>query len=337
MQNFFIGIDISKKTLAVCVQSDLKPVRQVEIANTVAAIKKEIRQWMKTFKVDKEGLMICAEYTGRYIYPLAVACDELDVFLWMEDPTRLKNSMGLTRGKNDKVDARRIAEYSYRYHDHAVRYKMQDRTLESLKNLASDRALLLEDKKKYQAQINDQKGFVNAEDYARKVKSWTKIINAINTELAEIDARIDALSEKNETVKQQMELLTGIDGIGKRTAVMMIVLTNCFTSFPDARKFCIYAGLIPFSYDSGTSVRSRSKVSKRANQQIKSLLHMAALVAATHMKKGELKEYYKRKVAEGKHKMSVLNVVRAKLVERMFAVIRDGRKYTQEYTNKASA
>lgn len=337
MQNLFIGIDISKKSLAVCVNQGLKTLRQTEIANTVAEIKKEINLWLKTYKVEKEDLLICAEYTSIYIYPLTIACEELDVFLWMEDPTRLKNSMGLTRGKNDKVDARRISEYSFRHCDKAVRYKMHDRTLESLKNLVFDRDVLIEDRKRYQTQINDQKGFVNAEDYARRVKSWKKIISVIEEELTEIDARIDELADKNETVKQQMELLTSIDGIGKRIAILMIVLTNCFTAFPDARRFCIYAGLIPFTYDSGTTIRSRSKVSKRANQQIKSLLHLAALVAATHMKKGELKDYFERKVAEGKHKMSVLNAVRAKLVERMFAVIRDGRKYTQEHTYKATA
>ncbi|KAA6312603.1 hypothetical protein EZS27_036495 [termite gut metagenome] len=65
---------------------------------------------------------------------------------------------------------------------------------------------------------------------------------------------------------------------------------------------------------------------------MQSLLHMGALTAATRSK-GELHEYYLRKVAEGKNKMSVLNAVRAKLIHRMFAVIRNNKVYEKDYQN----
>jgi transposase len=47
--------------------------------------------------------------------------------------------------------------------------------------------------------------------------------------------------------------------------------------------------------------------------------------------KGELKEFYERKVEQGKNKMSVLNAVRNKLVLRIFAVVRENRKYEKNY------
>jgi len=112
----------------------------------------------------------------------------------------------------------------------------------------------------------------------------------------------------------------------------MIVETNAFQDFKNPRKFCCHAGVAPFSFTSGSSQRSRNKVSNRADKSIKVLLHMAALIAATRMK-GELHEYYIRKVAEGKNKMSVLNAVRAKLVFRMFAVIRNEQYYQKNYIN----
>lgn len=59
---------------------------------------------------------------------------------------------------------------------------------------------------------------------------------------------------------------------------------------------------------------------------MKRLLHMAA-VAVTHRNGGELKKYYDRKVAEGKNKMSVINALRAKIVARMFAVIKRNELY----------
>jgi hypothetical protein len=86
----------------------------------------------------------------------------------------------------------------------------------------------------------------------------------------------------------------------------------------------------PFKYDSGSPVRSRSKVSSRADKSIKALLHIVALSVATRTK-GELNDYYLRKVSEGKNKMPVINTVRAKPVMRMFAVIKNNSLYEKNY------
>ena len=66
-----------------------------------------------------------------------------------------------------------------------------------------------------------------------------------------------------------------------------------------------------------------------ANKHLKKLLHLCAMAAIQHNE--ELKQYYNRKIAEGKNKMSVINAVRNKLVQRIFAVVRDGRNYVENY------
>ncbi|OAV72332.1 Transposase IS116/IS110/IS902 family protein [Bacteroidales bacterium Barb6] len=138
--------------------------------------------------------------------------------------------------------------------------------------------------------------------------------------------------ESDETPYEQHKRLCTVEGIGDKTAVKMIVVTKGFTDFTDARKFCCHAGMAPFSYSSGSSIRSRSRILHRADKSIKALLQRAALVVATRCR-GELHEYYERKVAEGKNRMSVLNAVRAKLVHRMFAVIRNNQDYQKDYVN----
>ena len=132
-------------------------------------------------------------------------------------------------------------------------------------------------------------------------------------------------------MSRQHELLLSVDGIGEQTAIKMIVERNAFRDFDNERQFCCHAGVAPFKYDSGTSVRFKNKVSNRADKSIKALLHMVALSVATRKKDGELREYYERKVAEGKNKMSVLNAVRAKLVLRMFAVVKFNKVYEKKY------
>ena len=331
MKKIYVGIDISKEKLNLCYLKDLSIVREEECANDVKGIKKALKASFKALGVLPEDVLICAEYTGRYIYPLTVACQGLDVFLWLDDPTRIKNSLGLTRGKNDAIDAIRIAEYAYRYSDKAVRYAIPDTALVSMKNLLSDREFLLTDKKRYQAQLSDQKKYMAPGDFKHKNSRWNKVIKAIDAQIEAIDAEIDSIIAADSVLARQKELLTSIDGIGERIAINMIAITGGFSRFQNARQFCSFAGLTPYKYDSGTSVRSKAKISKRANQTMKALLHLAAVGAATHLKTGEYHDYYDRKTKEGKHVMCVLNVIRAKLVHRMFSVIKRDELYTKQY------
>lgn len=331
MKKINVGIDISKEKCNLCYRDGLEIVLEEEVSNDVRALKKAFRAALKALGVSSDSVLVCAEYTGRYIYPLTVACQELDVFLWMDDPTRIKNSMGLTRGKNDAIDAARIAEYACRYSDKAVRYRIPDAALVSMKNLLADREFLLTDKKRYQSQITDQKGYMASGDFRHKASRWKKVVKAIEEQIKAIDAEIESIIEANPALTRQKELLTSIDGVGDRIAINMIAVTGGFTRFRNARQFCSFAGLTPYRYDSGTSVRSKAKISKRANQTMKALLHLAAVSAATHMKESEYREYFERKTKEGKHVMCVLNVVRAKLVHRMFSVIRRDTEYTKIY------
>jgi transposase len=335
MKKIYVGIDISKEKCNLCYRKGLNVVLEEECANDVKALKKGFKEALKALESNIDEVLVCAEYTGRYIYPLTIACQELDMFLWIDDPTRIKNSMGIVRSKNDRMDASRIAEYALRYCDKAVRYAIPDEALVSMKSLLSDREFLLTDRKRYQVQLSDQKKYMAPGDYKHKSLRWKKVIRAIDEQITAIDSEIESLIAADPVLSRQKELLTSIDGVGERIAINMIAITGGFTRFRNARQFCSFAGLTPYKYDSGTSVRSKAKISKRANQTMKALLHMAAVGVATHMKEGEYKAYFERKTKEGKHVMCVLNVVRAKLVHRMFSVIQRNEVYTKQY-NPAS-
>jgi transposase len=150
--------------------------------------------------------------------------------------------------------------------------------------------------------------------------------------IGEIEEHIDRLISSDARLSHQQELRCSIDGVGRQTSLKTIVEANAFRDFDTVRKCCCHAGVAPFKYDSGSSIRSRCKVSHRADKSIKALLHMAALGVATRTK-CELHDYYVRKVAEGKNKMSVLNAVRAKLVYQMFAVIKNNAPYEKIHAN----
>lgn len=116
-----------------------------------------------------------------------------------------------------------------------------------------------------------------------------------------------------------------IKGVGSQTALFMIVTTNGFTKFASWRKFASYCGIAPFPNTSGTSIRGRTKVSNLANKKIKSLFDMCAKSAIQN--NPEMKIFYHRRLEQGKNKMSTINIIRNKLLSRIFATIKRQTPY----------
>lgn len=328
---YFIGVDVSKKKLDFCVMLQGKVMREEVVNNHPRAIYGLIQVLKRDLDINNTDFLICAEHTGQYTYPLACACKALECRLWLENPAQIKYCSGIQRGKNDKVDAQRIAIYASRYSDKVKYYDRPEEEIERLKQLESERNLYTVDIAKYKGQLKDQKDYMPKEIYNKKAKRFNKLIKELQLAVEAIRLEMEEIIRGTEVLSRQMDLLTSVDGVGKVVALNMIIETEAFTRFDDPRKFCCYAGVAPFSYTSGSSQHSKSKVSQRANKAIKRLLHLAA-VSVTHRTSGELKAYSLRKVEEGKNKMLVINALRAKIVARMFAVIKRNEFYSPIYS-----
>ena len=325
----YFGVDISKCKLDICVFNGKDVLSHHICENNLNSIQKLFKSLGGELMLDEA--LVCAEHTGLYSYSLVEACKKIDLDLCLENPSEIKMSSGVTRGKNDKIDAERIARYAHRYSDKIRLYKSDNETIEALKVLASERELYVVDRAKYKAQIKSQKGHLPSSYYKAKSKRLRQIIAVLDEQVSLIEDQIDNLIKDNEVLCNQEELITSIDGIGKQVALHTIIETSGFTRINNPRKFACHAGVAPFAYLSGSSQRTKWKVSNKANKNLKRLFHMAALSAI--QKEGELRDYYLRKVEEGKNKMTVINAVRAKLIHRIFAVIKNNRKYDQNYVN----
>jgi transposase len=154
-------------------------------------------------------------------------------------------------------------------------------------------------------------------------------VKEIDKQLKEINARISSLLSSDKELYSNYQLLASVKGVGLENAVMMLVITGNFTLFDDPRKFGCYAGVVPFAHSSGTSIKAKDKVSNLADKRLKSILTEAARVAIRHDK--NLKEYYIRKLQEGKDRFLVLNNVRNKFIHIMFAVVKNKQMYNPDY------
>lgn len=323
----FIGIDVSKLTLDICLVTGDGVIESFKIENNEQSIKKFFKGLGKSHLTEE--MLVCAEYTGHYSNPLKVFCIEQNIALWLESGAEIKLRSGVQRRKNDKIDAERIVDYAIRYVDKARLQTVDDKVIETIKSLSSERDMYIRDRAKYKSQIKDFKGYIDSGIYKDKSKRLKKQILSLTKLIDIIDKQIDKQFESSEKLAIQKEILLSVDGVGGKVATETIIATEGFTKFETGREFSCHVGVAPFSFESGTSQRSRSKVSNRANKDLKTLFHMAAL-SAIRMK-GELRDYFERKVAEGKNKMTVINAVRAKIINRIFAIIRDDRKYEKSY------
>lgn len=155
-------------------------------------------------------------------------------------------------------------------------------------------------------------------------------LKAINADLKNADRQIQELIQAEEHLRQLFDLVTSGPGVGGATATEVIIATEEFKTISDPKKLACHAGIATFEYKSGSSVRGKTRVSQHARKRLKSLFHLGAM--STICIKGELQDYYQRKVGEGKNKMLVLNAVRNKLIHRICSVVRRGEKYDKNYT-----
>ncbi|WP_053404105.1 IS110 family transposase [Persicobacter sp. CCB-QB2] len=328
--NHYLGIDVSKGSLELHLISLDQSIEFEPIDNTDDAITTGLFELCKLYQLSGENTLIIAEHTGIYTYPLIRVCSELGLSLWLQSGYEIKHSQGLQRGKNDKVDAYRIAEYGRRFRDKYSPIELGEKSIEYLRYLRSERRLLVKDRAKFQAQQSDHKDFISPEIYKGRAKRNKARIKLLDSQIKQLDQEIKEVIHEDPKLKRYLKLLTSIKGIGLQIALNVIIETLGFTKITTAKKFACHSGIAPFRYTSGTSVRSKNKVSYKANRKMKSLLFMGAL-SLLNVKDSEEYRYYKRKISEGKEHYSVMIALTDKLVRKMYAVIRDDRPYSKEY------
>jgi transposase len=329
--HFFIGIDVSKGYLdaGLLDAESAGLVHHHKVSNSDTGIT-ELLSWLQQYKgFALEQSLFCLEHTGMYNFALLQFFSKHSANVWVENPIEIKRSLGVQRGKNDKVDAIRIAQYAFRMQDKARLWQPVREVTEKLRHLASLRERLVETKKKLLTPVEELSKVGNDVMAKMLSRSMNKTIKGLDKDLDAIEKQMKDIIDSDDDLRKLYTLVSSVVGIGFVTAVNLIITTSEFKLFQCHRKFACYAGVAPFEHKSGSSVRGTTKVSHMANKKIKCNLHMASLTAIKYDE--GMKAYYERKVAEGKNKMSVLNAIRNKLLSRIFAVVERGTIYQKNY------
>jgi len=323
---YFVGIDISKSTFDVAIIDQHQSPTSFKFQNTGKGVNAFLRL-LKNKKYPLQDTLICMEHTGVYGRIIIAKLVEKQANFCVEMSLRIAKSIGIQRGKNDKVDAIRIAKYAEKNSNELELYTPIPLVLEKVKLLIKIREKLVQFKADLQKHPNEMKAF-DPELGKLAEKNIKKTIKCFTNEIKRIEEELKELILSDNQLNSTIGLVTSVTGIGTITALYFTIFTNFFTRYTNPKQLACYCGVVPFEHTSGSSVHKQSKTHPIANQTLKKQLHMCALAAVRH--DPDLKVYYHRKAEEGKNKMLVLNNVRNKLVLRICAVVKRQKPYKKQ-------
>lgn len=323
MKLYNVGADLSKKTIDFLIH-ELKAF--VKVDNRIAGFRNLIK-WFQQHSIDPSEVMIVMEHTGLYSYQLEKFLHENGISFTKVSPLAIKRSLGLARGKSDKIDARRIARYAFEKKDFLTADQPASENFIMLQRLHSTRERLVKTRASYITAVNEEKEAYKLKQTDIVIATQLKVIKSLDQQIRKLEDEIQAVIQMDKEVNKNYSLLQSVKGVGPVVSLATIIKTGNFTRISNPKKFACFCGTAPFEHTSGSSIRGKTKISSLRDKKMKTLLDLAAKSAIQYDE--ELREYYLKRLTIGKSIKSTRNIIRNKIIYRMFAVIKRQTPYQE--------
>lgn len=313
-----VGIDISKSSFDVALPKQEYHYEHKKFTNDVSGFD-------AFYKCLPQGCHCIMEASGVYYLKLAMYLFEKGIEVSVVNPLSIKYfaRMRLMRVKTDKKDAAIIAEYGKS--ENPPLWKVKSAYLLELQQLQT----LLDNFIREHARLLNQKEAFTMSGIKNKVayKSLTQEIIHKKKQITILENEMESITKH---YHQDLFIrLKSIPGIGKRAAMMLIVISDGFTKFKSSKELSSYLGLSPRINESGTSVKVKPKITKMGMGRMRSLLYMCSMRARTCNK--ACREMFERLTARGKNGKLAIVAIANKLIRQVFA-IGTSQSYYQEIT-----
>lgn len=318
-----IGLDVSKKTISVHI-----PINKIdlEIENSFTGFKTLFSKLKKLYKKESDKLIFVYEPTGSYSELLKKFCAQKEINSFIINPKRSHNFAKASgeRNKTDKIDAKILSNAITIAKNGEITIPIVNEVTESIKELMSYYKFTVKNRVK----ANNHLESVEVKDGVKYViKSLKKEIKELRDKEDAIICEIHSIIVSKKELKQGYENIQSITGIGKIGA---IVLLHLFIKYPDANKKQLISlvGLDPIEFKSGSSVNKKTKISKAGSKLYRGTLFMGAMVASKH--NTELKNFFERLKANGKHTTSARIAVMKKMITISHSLYINNQQYSSE-------
>ena len=147
----------------------------------------------------------------------------------------------------------------------------------------------------------------------------------IEKQIAEVEKETTDLVNQDASIKEKIEKVCTIPGVGLQTAVTVIAETNGFNLIRNSRQLVSYAGLDVIQKQSGTSVRGRVHISKQGNPHLRHCLYFPSFSAVRHNK--PMQNLYNRIVEKQAIKMKGYVAVQRKMLTLIYTLWKKNEVY----------
>jgi transposase len=235
------------------------------------------------------------EDTGIYGKRLLVALTESGWPCGVEKTTILDKVGPQHHRKDDRFDARLIAEYAERFTDQLHMRKPPEQALDRMKQLLGERHRLVRQQTATKTKQTQAAQQPHCPQLLRE--GWAEQLALLGEHITCLEGRITDIVDTHVGLHRYFRLLESIPGIGKVTAWLWLVLFYGQTKL-NPKQIASRFGVAPHSRRSGSSVRGKTRSSGHGASEMRSTMTLAARSASTH--DDRFKAYKQRKLGEGK-------------------------------------
>lgn len=316
-----IGIDISKASFDVAFKKRDDDFINFKFDNHL----KGFRKFALFINPNDHCIM---EASGPYYLFLAQFLYDQGIKVSVVNPLQIKHfiRMRMVKAKTDKKDAQMIALYGQSEHpglwmpDQKCAFQIQQINT-ALEGLHKQATML----------TNQLEAFSSMPDTDPELfKTLNSLKKSIQSKIIKLEYRMEQIAEEHYC--KTIDALQSIPGIGRKTAIMLVAITDNFRKFETSKRLSAFVGLSPRIYQSGTSVNGKGHITKMGNRQIRKLLYICSWSAKRY--NAQCKEMYQRLKEKGKPEKVIKIAIANKLLRQAFAIATNSSVYEKKYQLK---
>lgn len=244
--HYYVGIDISKESLDLTLLLDHEVVEQTKIKNDVMSITWLLNQWKGDYRMNRGNAIFCMEQMGHYNCYLEKVLLKRKARIWQESALQIFRTLGIQRGKDDKVDAYRIARYAFLHHSSFTPWTPFREVVLRLKYLSRLRSRLINCKLRLKVPIGEQEHFASAGIKKVISKLCKDSRKSLENDILAVEKEMLQVVHEDNTLARLYQVISSVKGIGKTITIELLIVTNEFKKIATASKFACYAGIALF-------------------------------------------------------------------------------------------
>ena len=326
-----VGIDVAQKELVVSLGKMDENAVSTVYANKVFSNNEKgflnLEAWVARQTIADYPLKYVMEATGVYHERFAYYLSDKGYVVSIVMPNKISNFFKTLEIKTVTDKSMSVAIAMFGLEKQLDSWVPPKRVYRSLRQLTRERSQLIVERTMIKNQIHAEQ--VEAFPGEETIRRMQDRIKMISTQLKEIMAEIKAAITKDTALKQTIAIVTTIPGIGLLTAAVVLAETNGFELIRSKKQLTSYAGLDVKEKESGTSVKGKSRISKRGNKHLRKAMHLPALAAIRYSER--YKAIFVRIVSRNSVKMKGAVAVQRKLLEMVYTIYKTNKPYQADY------